>query len=109
MNGWPTTDSKRSVPLGWGYHIRIWGMSDGDIVGAAHEDSGFPHRAIGFENAEELIAGFYNDPDDSRWHVYQDDYALNNYVADPYSNGMATRCSGHEPSSLFSGLHKSSS
>jgi len=91
--GWMADDGLASDPYRWfgGYHIRILGMSDGDIIKAAHEDSGFPHHAIGFENAEELIAGFYNDPDDTRWHVYQDDYALNNYVADPYSNGMATR------------------
>jgi len=91
--GWMADDGLASDPYRWfgGYHIRIWGMSDGDIVGAAHEDSGFPHHAIRFENAEELIAGFYDDPDDTRRHVYQDDYALNNYVPGPYSNGMATR------------------
>jgi flagellar assembly factor FliW len=69
-------------------------MSDGDIVGAAHEDSSaipFGHHAIGFENIEEMVAEFYDEADDTNWHVYQDDYALNNYVADPYSNGMATR------------------
>jgi hypothetical protein len=38
-----------------------------------------------------MVAEFYDEADDTNWHVYQDDYALNNYVADPYSNGMATR------------------
>lgn len=91
--GWIADDGLATDPyrLFGGYHIRIWRMSDNDIVGAAHQDSAVPHHAIGFENVEELVAGFYIDPDDSRWHVYQDDYALNNYVANPYSNGMATR------------------
>ena len=91
--GWIADDGLASDPfrLLGGYHIRIWSLSDGDIAGAAHQDSGVPHHAIGFENAEELVAGFYNDPDDTQWHVYQDDYALNSYIQSPYSNGMATR------------------
>jgi len=91
--GWIADDGLASDPfcLLGGCHIRIWNLSDGDIAGAAHQDSGVPHHAIGSGNAEELVAGFYNDPDDTRWHVYQDDYALNSYIQSPYSNGMATR------------------
>ena len=49
--GWIADDGLASDPfrLLGGYHIRIWSLSDGDIAGAAHQDSGVPHHAIGFE------------------------------------------------------------
>lgn len=79
--GWIADDGLASDPfrLLGGYHIRIRSLSDSDIAGAAHQDSGVLRHAIGFEKAEELVAGFYNDPDDTRWHEYQDVYAYNNY------------------------------
>lgn len=79
--GWIADDGLASDPfrLLGGYHIRIRSLSDSDIAGAAHQDSGVLRHAIGFEKAEELVAGFYIDPDDTRWHEYQDVYAYNNY------------------------------
>lgn len=71
--------------------IRLWQMNDGDVIGAAHHDTWAPHEADGFENAEEEVAGFYDQVGDTLWHVYEDDYSLNNYVASPYNNGMCTR------------------
>jgi len=92
-NGWREGDGVASDPirLFGGWHIRLWQMSDGDVVGAAHHDSAVPHHADGFENAEEYIAAFYEQPDDGLWHVYEDYYVLNNYVASPYNNGMCTQ------------------
>jgi hypothetical protein len=92
-NGWREDDGVASDPirLFGGWHIRLWQMSDGDVVGAAHHDSAVPHHADGFENAEEYIAAFYDQPDDDLWHVYEDYYALNNYLASPYNNGMCTQ------------------
>jgi hypothetical protein len=66
-------------------------MSDGDVIGAAHHDSAVPHHADGFENTEEDIADFYDQPEDDLWHVYEDSYALGNYVSNPYNNGMCTQ------------------
>ena len=76
--------------LSGGYHIRLWELSDGDVIGAAHQDSSFPHHAVGFENAENLIAGFFQDPDDSAWRVYPNLEYLGNQVSSPYNNGYAT-------------------
>jgi len=91
-NEWKADDGVANDPvrLFGGWHIRLWQMADGDVVGAAHHDSAVPHHADGFENAEEYIAAFYDQPDDDMWHVFEDYYALNNYVADPYNNGMCT-------------------
>lgn len=92
-NGWKADDGMASDPLRifGGWHIRLWQMADGDVIGAAHHDSAVPHHADGFENAEEFVATFYDQTDDDQWHVYEDIYALNNYVASPYNNGMCTQ------------------
>lgn len=92
-SGWKADDGLASDPLRvfGGWHIRLWQMNDGDVVGAAHHDTWAPHEADGFENAEEEVAGFYDQAGDDMWHVYEDDYSLDNYVASPYNNGMCTR------------------
>lgn len=44
-----------------GFHVRLFDMSNGDVVGGAHEDSAGPeHVVIGIENAEDLVAGFFD-------------------------------------------------
>jgi len=63
-------------------------MSDGDVVANAHYDDPFPHEPDQYEPVEELVAEFYEEPE---WTVYEDNYYLNNYVSDPYSNGWATQ------------------
>lgn len=91
-NEWRAGDGVASDPLRilGGWHVRLWEMADGDVVGAAHHDSAVPHHADGFENAEEHIAAFYDQLEDDMWHVFEDYYALDNYVEDPYNNGMCT-------------------
>jgi len=78
------------VRLFGGDHIRLWQLNSGEIVGAAHEDSWGPiHTVVGLEVAEDRISAFYQDPDDTLWHVYPDDTYLGNSVSSPYSNAYA--------------------
>jgi len=76
--------------LNGGYHIRLWALSSGDVIGAAHQDSSFPHHAVSFKTAESLIAGFFQNPDDGTWRVYCNLQYLGNPVSYPYNNGYAT-------------------
>ncbi len=78
------------VRLFGGDHIRLWQLNTGEVVGAAHEDSSVPHHAVGFESAEHRIFAFYQDADDTVWHVYTDNTDLGNYVSSPYNDGYAT-------------------
>lgn len=88
---WKADDGVASDPvrLFGGYHIRLWQLSTGEVVGAAHQDSAAPHHAVGFENAEDLITTFYQDADDTLWHVYPDNVYLGNAVSSPYANAYA--------------------
>ena len=88
-NGWIIADGVADEICGWDdrYHVRLWQMSDGDVVANAHHDDPFPHEPDQYEPVEELVAEFYEKPE---WTVYEDNYYLNNYVSDPYSNGWAT-------------------
>ena len=76
--------------LDGGDHIRLWQLNTGEVVGAAHKDSKPPHVAVEFEWAEDRISAFYQDADDTMWHVYPDNNDLMNYVSSPYSDGYAT-------------------
>jgi len=89
-DGWIGSDGVADDWLGiWGRnHTRLWQMSDGDVVANAHHDDPFPHEPDQYEPVEELVAEFYEEPE---WTVYEDNYYLNNYVSDPYSNGWATQ------------------
>jgi len=78
------------VRLFGGDHIRLWQLNTGEVVGAAHEDSSVPHHAVGFESAENRIMAFYQDADDTLWHVYPDNTYLGNYVSSPSNDGYAT-------------------
>jgi hypothetical protein len=89
---WKADDGVASDPvrLFGGDHIRLWQLNTGEVVGAAHEDSSAPHHAVGFESAEHRILAFYQDTDDTTWHVYPDNTYLGNYVSSPYNDGYAT-------------------
>ena len=65
-SGWKADDGLADDPLRvfGGWHLRLWQMNDGDVIGAAHHDTWAPHEADGFENAEEEVAGFYDQVDD---------------------------------------------
>jgi hypothetical protein len=75
-------------------HARLWTMSSGDVIGAAHRDSVWDlltggHHAINFEDVEWLIADYYYS--DWHWIISHNDYYLNNYVSSPYNDAYATK------------------
>jgi ribosome-binding protein aMBF1 (putative translation factor) len=77
-----------------GYHVRLWGLSTGDVVGQAHRDTHAPHVADQYEPIEELVAGYYEEPDDTQWTVYDDNYPLGNVYTNPhgaYNDGWCTQ------------------
>jgi len=74
-----------------GYHARLWQTSYGDVVANAHHDDNFPHEADQYEQAEDLIAGFYG----NGWIVNKDDYWLNNKITTPENDGKATVINGN--------------
>ncbi|MDI6811311.1 MAG: hypothetical protein QMD80_06540, partial [archaeon] len=80
--GWPGSDCFRELG---GYHVRLWRLSTGDVIGQAHHDTMPPHKADQYEPIEELVAGYYKEPDDTQWAVYDDNYWLNN---DDTPNGV---------------------
>jgi hypothetical protein len=86
--GWVLADGVADSILrtNGGYHARLWQTSSGDVVANAHHDSPSPHHPDQFEQAEDLIAGFYG----TGWTVYKDNYWLNNKVTTPYNDGKAT-------------------
>jgi parallel beta-helix repeat protein len=93
--GWINDDNVANDPFGvFGrYHARLWQMSDGDIVANAHHDTPVPHEADELEEAEELVAGYFAEPDDTEWNVYEDSYNLDNNVTSPYSDGWCSQIS----------------
>jgi hypothetical protein len=70
-------------------HVRLFQLNTGQVAGAAHKDSWPPHYAVEFEQAEDRISVFYQNVDDTMWHVYSDNISLGNSVSSPYSNGYA--------------------
>ncbi|WP_048169739.1 hypothetical protein [Methanosarcina siciliae] len=71
------------------YHTRLWQMSNGDVVANAHHDNDSPHQADQYEEAEDLVAGFF-DNDLNNWWVLHDHYELDNYIANPLNDEYAT-------------------
>ena len=52
------------------------------------------HVADQYELMEELVAGYYKEPDDTQWVVYDDSYWLNTNYTNPhgaYNNGLCTQ------------------
>ena len=75
------------------YHALLWWLSNENVVANAHHDDPFPHKADELEEAEELVAGFFNESEDTEWNVYEDSYNLDNNVTSPYSDGWCTEIS----------------
>ncbi|OYT64907.1 hypothetical protein B6V00_05145, partial [ANME-1 cluster archaeon ex4572_4] len=71
-------------------HTLLWQLSDGNVVANAHHDDPFPHKADELEEAEERVAGFFGEPEDTEWLVHEDSYDLGNSVTTPHSNGLCT-------------------
>ena len=93
IGGWIIGDGVATSTFGiFGrYHANLWQMSDGNVVANAHHDTPVPHEADELEEAEELVAGYFNESEDTEWSVYEDSYDLDNDVTTPYSNGWCTQ------------------
>lgn len=91
--GWVKCDHVADAQLGilGRYHAVLWQMSDGNVVANAHHDTPVPHKADKLEEAEELVAGYFAESDDTEWSVYEDSYDLDNEVITPYSDGWCTQ------------------
>ncbi|NQE45057.1 hypothetical protein C5S31_03415, partial [ANME-1 cluster archaeon GoMg2] len=98
VNGWVYNDNVADDPFGlFGrYHARLWQMSDGNVIANAHHDTSVPHEAEKLEEAEELVASYFNEPDDTEWQIYEDSYYLNNAVITLDNNGWCTQID-HNP------------
>jgi hypothetical protein len=58
------------------------------------DDTVVPHVADQYEPVEELVAGYYEEPDDTQWVVYDDSYWLNTDYTNEhgaYNNGLCTQ------------------
>jgi len=93
IDGWMSGDGVATHVVGiFGrYHANLWQMSDGNVVANAHHDTPVPHEADELEEAEELVAGFFNESEDTEWRVYEDSYNLDNNMTSPYSNRWCTQ------------------
>ena len=68
-------------------HLRLWQLSNGDVVGGGHRENHLLLDVISFEDGENRVDDdFYS----ASWSVAEDSVWLNNYVSDPYNNGNAT-------------------
>jgi uncharacterized repeat protein (TIGR01451 family) len=74
------------------YHVRLWQLSNGDVVANAHHDTPARwHEADQYEEAEELVAAFFLVSDGTEWGVCNDSYYLNNSMSEPVSNDWCTQ------------------
>ena len=96
--GWLEQTDSLATCCWWSsrYHIRLWQLSTGDVAANAHHDSvPWPtHHADEYEPAEELVAGYYKEPDDTQWVVYDDSYWLDTDYTNEhgaYNNGLCTQ------------------
>lgn len=96
-NGWKAQDDSLEDPgsgcydTGGRTHIRLWQISNGDVVSGAHNEywswTKFNHIVTSFEGGENRVDDdFY----DFLWDVDEDSAYLNNYVSSPYNNGWTT-------------------
>jgi hypothetical protein len=74
-----------------GYHVRIFQLSDGSVIGGAHEDSTSPHAVVEFEDIEYLVGTYFSQ---AGWTVENNELYLANsgWFGDNvvYNNGYAT-------------------
>jgi len=96
---WVTSLSVGETPRreNGGYHVRIYQLSDGSVIGGAHKDSpiistyGITHKVVDLEYAEYMVCNyFYN----AGWKVQQNQINLYNsgtYGQGATNNGRATQ------------------
>ncbi|WP_456450626.1 hypothetical protein [Palaeococcus sp. (in: euryarchaeotes)] len=85
--GWEEGDDMAtSRTFGARYHIRLWVIYNGKVIGSAHYEDR-DHDVISFEQAEEEVSSYYYSP----WVITPDCYCLYNSISDPYNDGYATK------------------
>ncbi len=86
-SGWEEGDDMATtITLGPRYHVRLWVIYNGKIIGSAHYEDR-DHDVISFEQAEEKVSLYYHSP----WVITPDHYYLYNYISSPYNDGYATK------------------
>ncbi|QDA31803.1 hypothetical protein FH039_09615 [Thermococcus indicus] len=86
-SGWEEGDDMATTrTLGPRYHIRLWVIYNGKVIGSAHYEDR-DHDVISFEQAEEKVWSYYSSP----WVITPDYYYLYNYISNPYNDGYATK------------------
>mgnify|MGYP000408209010 CR=1 FL=1 len=100
-----------------GFHVRLWELRDGVVIGQAHKDSDVftyrpeGHKGVEFEGAENRVADIFNSRPDA-WIVEEDSYQHDNVVITngygAWSDGKTTiitkRETGPDPFGTNSGL-----
>jgi len=75
--------------LGTRHNVRLWLLSNGDIVGQTHYERwiGYWHEVLSFEQTENHVADEF-DPD---WNVFEDSEDIDNECTEPvYNDGWLT-------------------
>ncbi|WP_293256137.1 hypothetical protein [Palaeococcus sp. (in: euryarchaeotes)] len=85
--GWEEGDdmATRWLGLQGRYHIRLWVIYNGKIIGSAHHDTSAPHEVDTFEGGEDEVASYYGSP----WFVNEDWIYLDNKISGK-NDGYAT-------------------
>ena len=86
-SGWEEGDDLATGWLGLSgrYHVRLWVIYNGKIIGSAHHDTSAPHGVDTFEGGEDKVAGYYS----PSWHVCKDCVYLDNVISGK-NDGYAT-------------------
>jgi len=85
--GWEEGDDLADAYVGFTgrYHVRLWVIYNGKVIGSAHHDTSVPHGVDTFEEGEDKVAGYYSSP----WSVCRDCMYLYNEVSGK-NDGYAT-------------------
>jgi len=95
--GWEADTGMATDPIGlFGrYHIRLWQLTNGDVIGAVHHDIWWNplsdgHHADGHELAKNYTATIFQDSGQVYERVIRDFYRMDNCDPDLDSDGYAT-------------------
>lgn len=84
----------------WGprYHVRLYTIYTGNVVGSAHHETKWPHNVTSFETGELRVIDEFDDSCWSEfdnyvehdWDVHPGSYWLGNFKSEPYNSGYAS-------------------
>lgn len=95
---WKSQDASKEDPDGYcldpisRIHLRLWQLSNGDVIGGAHKEKyvgliNGGHEVLSFEDGENRVDDDFPYP---FWYVASDSVWLNNFNSSPYNDGYAT-------------------